>query len=143
MKLGGRQSKNVDDIRKQKPKKSVGTFAFPASEGFTGNIELKATQSNKRMNTAEIDKDAKKRMFDKATGGGMDETAGPRLRKQREDELNSKSADDMSVEELITRDEAKRKTQPKTTYDFDGQLKKLKPTQLKEIWTPRPLNSKK
>ena len=138
MKLSGRQSKNVDDIRKQKPKTSSGTFAFPASEGFTGNIELKATQSNKRMNTAEIDKDAKKRMFDKATGGGMNETAGDRLRQQRETEEDSKDIQDMSVEELVARSERKAKQAPKPkVYDV------TKPTQLKEVWTPRPLNSKK
>jgi len=139
MKLGGRQSKNVDDIRKQKPRVSSGTFAFPASEGFTGNIELKATQSNKRMNTAEIDKDAKKRMFDKATGGGMNETAGPRLAKQREDELNSKSTEDMTIDELVARGEKKQKDMVDKSKVYDV----TKPTQLKEVWTPRPLNSKK
>ena len=139
MKLGGRQSKNVDDIRKQKPRTSSGTFAFPASEGFTGQIELKATQSNKRMNTAEIDKAAKKRMFDKATGGGMNETAGDRLRKQRETEEDTKDIQDMSIDELVARGERKQKEMVDKSKIYDV----TKPAQLKEIWTPRPLNSKK
>ena len=144
MKLGGRQSTNVDDIRKQKPKSRVGEYAFPASEGFNGPLALKVTESRKKVKSIKQDLSG---IAKKAGIDGMTADAGNRMRKQLDDEMMSKSTDEMTVDELVARSERKAKEASKSKeYNFDeANLPKWKrkPTQLKEIWTPRPLNSKK
>lgn len=134
MKLDGRRkSKNVDDIRKQKPTMALGEYAFPASEGFTGRLQLKTTTSKKRM-TADLPKGGGTKMAKKVGIDSMNQDAANRYAAQWKKEQDEKNIEDMSVEELVARDERKRKEAPTNTASYDV----TKPKQLKEIWGPKP-----
>lgn len=131
---GRRQSDNIDNITKQKPKVRTDKFAFPASEGgFIGDIKLKSTMSRKKSNSGRVNSESLRQK----TGMNSMEDAN------RRDSENIKNLQDEKkyMDELLDKAfSPEKKTGGSAGYDKLAEA--TAPKQLSEIWTPRPLKKK-
>lgn len=127
---GGRQSKNVDNITKQKPRVRTDKFAFPASEGgFIGDIKLKSTESKKKSDHTKVNSPA---LRQKSGMNAMNDAASRDKVQIAQSEINQEN-----IDVLLDKAFSKENTS-KGPAGYDKVSKAEAPTQLKEIWTPRP-----
>ncbi len=127
---GQRQSTNVDDITKQKKKVRTGEYAFPASEGFTGEIKLKTTESRKKADMSKVNSHT---LREKAGMNSMNDANDRDKTIITENALKKKEMDDRLDKAFSPENKSKGPA------GYDKLSEATAPTQLKEIWTPRPL----
>lgn len=116
---GERQSKNVDDIRKQKPKMRVGEMGSAEPNRFNGEIELLSTESKKKMKPYKM---GPNKMGDKAGRGKMIDAV-------ERDAMDRLKRGETSLDPI----------KPKGLQEWTGPSKYQEPKKLNEIWTPRPV----
>lgn len=131
---GGRQSKNVDDITKQKKKVRTDEFAFPASEGgYQGAIKLKSTESKKKSDRTKINS----HILREKSGMNAMNDANDRDKIQIVENRLKKEEMNARLDKAFSKENTDR-----APAGYDKLTEATAPTQLKEIWTPRPLKKK-
>ncbi len=137
---GRRQSKNVEDITKQKPKLTSGyEGAFkdisgkPISKpGMT--MKMATVSKTKTKGPDSINYDDNGIKMAKKTGMHKMEDA----RDRDKADISTREIDAKNMEILLDRAFSKENTD-KPPAGYDKLTEATAPTQLKEIWTPRPL----
>lgn len=135
---GQRKSKNIEDIRKQKPSLAV---TVTPTMGGSNDVELAASQvSKKNYPKGYMKMTDSKKLIKKGGATSMDGAyARDELknreytRKEEEQKKTNKEIDDLLKGMTKDKPEDSGPPKPKGLQEWKG------PTQLSEIWTPRPL----